>query len=160
MSEMDEGAMTYCYGFRMRMGRDVTFGDMRRTCRSLNAMFGPGHEFVPEAITEGGIEWISWPGKTAGMYKTLRLHCAEHDYPTLYEPGGVDVADEHVAYLLAKEKSARRMRTVLKALEGEPVWTLKELRVFAVALEREAGLRAIGCTFPRAADMCTESRGR
>ena len=48
---------TYCPGFEMRMTRDVTFGDIRRMCASLNATYAEGHEFEPEAISEGGIQW-------------------------------------------------------------------------------------------------------
>jgi hypothetical protein len=35
----------------------VTFGDIRRMCASLNATYAEGHEFEPEAISEGGIQW-------------------------------------------------------------------------------------------------------
>jgi hypothetical protein len=125
----------------------------------LNAKFGQGHEFIPEAITEGGIEWARWPGKKAGMYKTFRLHCHEHKYPTLKERGGETTAEEHVAYPLTGKK---RMGTMVKAFGGAPVWTLKELRAFGEALE-EAGLpeappvRAMRGTFPRAAALTTEA---
>ena len=148
-----EVATTYCDGFRLRMGRDVKFGDLRRVCARLNAKFGPGHEFIPEAISEGGIEWASWPWKKAGMYKTMRLQCDVHEYPSLKERGGETTAEEHVAYPLTGKK---RMGTMLKAFGGAPVWTRKELRAFGEALEEEAGLRAMRGTFPRAADLTSE----
>ncbi len=155
--EMEEGqTTTYCVGFGLRMARDVTFGDLRRVCARLNAKFGQGHEFIPEAITEGGIEWARWPGKTAGMYKTFRLHCHEHKYPTLQERGGETTAEEHVAYPMPRTRK-KRMGTMVKAFGGAPVWTLKELRALADALEQEAGLRAMRSTFPRAAALTTEA---
>ena len=98
---------TYCPGFEMRMTRDVTFGDIRRMCASLNATYAEGHEFEPEAISEGGIQWMMWPGKMPRMYKTMRLHTQNHKYPMLHERGGTDIEDGHVAY-----PKSKRMTTV------------------------------------------------
>lgn len=45
---------------------------------NLRMVFGPEYEFGPEAICEGGIEMKNWPGKTPGMYKSVRF--GWHDY--------------------------------------------------------------------------------
>jgi hypothetical protein len=138
---------TYCFGYHLKLNQDVTFGCIRRVCASLNVAFGPGHEFVPEAITEGGIKWVNWPGKTEGMYKTMRFQTEVNAYPAMHDPDGTNVADEYVAY--PKVSKVTKLATVLKAFGDAPMWTMKELRVFAASLESEAGLKAMPSTYPR-----------
>ena len=49
--------------------------DLERLCDALGNAFGPGWCFKldRQLPVEGGVEWVDWPGKQDGMYKTLRL---------------------------------------------------------------------------------------
>ena len=51
----------------------VTTHTVMNIINHLKAEFGPEYDFEPERITEGGIEVTRWPGKTPGMYRSMRF---------------------------------------------------------------------------------------
>ena len=135
---------TYCCGSRLKMTRDVTSGDLCKACEHLNRVYGEGYRFEPECISEGGILLSSWPGKTAGMYKSLRLNCPDHRYRT-------DRTAEEVIYPHGRDRGGRYIQTILKAFHEAPAWTLEELRTVCSALHMHAALQPR--SYPRAKDM-------
>jgi len=98
-----------------------TLGQVRRMCEML-ARAMPGYEFIPEPISDGGIQIIRWPGKMEGGYKTFRFVTSQ-GFPFLTD----DVADG------ARFKMNRNSNVVaiqLKAFHGAPGFSDKELGAF------------------------------
>jgi hypothetical protein len=79
---LDMAKYTYDWGFSFESSKAITTKDIVSIIDELELSFGHGYEFVPEAITEGGIRFNHWPGKKDGEYKTIRIHAREHgDWP-------------------------------------------------------------------------------
>lgn len=68
---------TYASGPEISSATPVTTKTMVRLIDALKHHFGPGYEFAPEPISEGGIQMTHWPDQTdepKGTFKTFRFH--------------------------------------------------------------------------------------
>ncbi len=65
---------TYDHGFEFDVQTPITKDGIVKICRSLEARFGPGNVFEPEAITDGFIAWKNWPERNEEVdaYKCIR----------------------------------------------------------------------------------------
>ena len=108
-----------------------TFEDVERTIAALNAEM-PGHTFMTEPITEGGIQLIEWPGKKPKGYKSLRLGIG--NWPWLPRPPD---AEAHNLKLESCTVHPDEFCTVLKAFDGAPGWTPQELSAIKQCMEKE-----------------------
>ena len=152
-----EKRRTYCSGprFVKPSGAPPTFQTIRRIIDRLHAKFGPGYRFAPEAILEGGIQWMTWPRKPAGItqFKTMRI-CFDN-WPTLREESREPCDPDHSTRPLVFRgySDTSRVVTFLKAFDGAPLWTLEEVEKFTCAIEEEFGTRRIKRDMPRAKDL-------
>lgn len=150
----EQGIGTYCHGFKVEVWKDFTAADFYNLCQLLQKSF-PGFIFEPEPITEGGIEFVSWPGKTEKMYKTMRWHIYERvgrsvDWPRINRGKTIEEWKNNTSLVLAKEGYI--INTVLKTWDGAPRWTLEELKLFAKNLEK-MGLYVPNSTYPKASNL-------
>jgi hypothetical protein len=105
---------------------------------NLEAEFGPGYSFVPEPISEGGIEMTSWPGIPAehrGMLKTVRFGGNNS-----HGPGWPWISDTTLQSWRNDQAATNVWQRakgtfVLKAFHGAPVWTPEEVRKLVSAFE-------------------------
>ena len=97
------------------------FEDVVKTCAKLEELM-PGCKFAPEAIREGGIEMIDWPGKTKG-YKSIRLGIENWPWLTDGTPNvsGVKLEQRY------KNLPEGQFATYLKAFDGAPGWKKDEI---------------------------------
>lgn len=115
--------------------------DIALLCKDLEQAFGDGYKFEPERICEGGILMKSWPGKTEGMYKTMRIAFKnEGRWPWIKSNDPIEefLSGEKMLYPSKKEVS-----TFLKAFHNAPPWTREELEIFARCLLQN-GLKVKG----------------
>jgi len=127
---------TYTPGPTFKLNGPVTAVQVANVIDDLNYLM-PGCNFAPEAICEGG---ISWPVQRQGPYKTFRFDSCMGDWPWLSHPdlnGSLRECDDQVVFDDFRSKS---FDTFLKAFHGAPCWTLKELRVFVVAIEKNTSM--------------------
>jgi hypothetical protein len=100
-------------------------------CDELSSRFGGGCKFLPEPITEGGIEMVDWRDKKPKEYKTIRLHgigkwpwvvheTVENDWKN-----SDDVISDYPV----------EIHTWLKAFDGAPCWTNHELNIIREVFE-------------------------
>ena len=138
---------TYCYGpLLLPIGnkKTLTTHDIVNLCNFLNSDigFGPGFLFEPEPITEGGIKWKNWPGKTSDQYKTLRFHIFNRKGQWPFIPSSIlHQWSEEEDKVIFHDLDLAKNGTFLKALDGAPQWTLDELKIF------ERGFNLIGLSF-------------
>lgn len=123
----------------------ITRMDFVELCRNLTKEFGEGHKFIPEAITEGGIRWETWPGDdmNSRTYKSMRIRVNNY-----YGSNGVVCKWPNITTstvmsdwesddtILIRPSKTKRLDTFLKAYRGAPVWTLEELRKFKKCLKQ------------------------
>ena len=118
---------TYTYGPDIELHEPLTKDGMVKLCRSLETRFGDGNVFKPDAIGNGFIHWVSWPGKTEDpAYKCIR-QCprdTDNEWPWVNQDAMTSwVGNQEVAL------EPGRYDTVLKAFFDAPAWTADELRV-------------------------------
>lgn len=122
----------------------VTTKDIVDVCRHIEKTLGVGYMCLPEAITEGGIMIVTWPGLSQrnireGTLKTLRfrflLHSDAGKWPCL---NPLSVRDE---WSSSPPKviweSIADGDTIIKALGDAPAWTVSELQAFKTAFEEQ-----------------------
>jgi len=114
----------------------ITMDMIFMVINKLHLLFGEGYEFVLESIYEGGIEWVKWPGKQPGQYKTFRF--TESNYwpaiPNIIDTEWFAEVSKQVVWTRGKFPQ-NKMRTCLKAFDGAPAWTKREIESFRDALE-------------------------
>ncbi len=135
------GMNTYTLGFDFKPTMPVTKADIVKLCKRLQEVFGPGWEFRPEAVTEGGIQVTHWPGKVGSMYKTIRFRYKCPDISTWSWPCvPTDCmekwkdAKDVVWYPLSPRPRMQWCYTWLKAFHHAPPWTRPELHLVANVL--------------------------
>jgi hypothetical protein len=110
--------------------RSATFQQIKGACTSAQEMLGDGYVLQPEAITEGGICFVEWPGKRRGEFKTVRfITLGGSRWPNILN-GEVSGTDEYVAGVAEDTFGPDRdnkIATLLKAFHGAPVFTTTEL---------------------------------
>lgn len=144
-------AETYTSGYYLILSRDITNKDIASICRDLNTAFNVDgiteYAFAPEPISEGGIEMVSWPGKTGDEYKTMRIHFSScGNWPFIERNNAVEFMDNLETQVIGLKTTNMRNKgrlapgnpisTCLKAFDGAPVWTVEELDIFAKVFEQ------------------------
>ena len=126
---------TYNEGFYFKFQQNISKADYVYICKlisiKLNELYNTLEEYkvAPEAITEGGIKFISFSNKTNKMYKTLRIHIDNQKfyYPFIDEKTVINSwLNDNDILITANMKG----HTFLKAFDGAPSWTLEELNIF------------------------------
>jgi len=122
---------TYCDGPTFSSDKSLTTKDMCQLCRSLNKKFGDDYKFVPESVPEGGIQMAWWYGKKGNEYKTMRF--LAHDCGTWPSISNNILAKwkENEEEIIFESKPPEKLviRTILKAFNDAPSWTLDELHI-------------------------------
>jgi hypothetical protein len=112
---------------------------VQKVCEELGVVFGEGHRFTPEGITEGGILWEEWPGKQPNDYKSFRLYIKGWPWVSggKFPQDALDNRLEPVEHdSQASPWCPRVFVTYLKAFHGAPTWKAHEIGKFAEAFER------------------------
>lgn len=154
--------VTYTSGYNLKVTRSITTHDLMHLCDRLQAVFsakfGGEYVFQPEPISDGGVEWIQWPGKAGEQYKTMRIRFQQYCWvpQDVEELRAQDPVIIHQLYHKIRLTNATReqylqqpdsftiersqkLSTFLKAFEGAPQWTTAELALFGECL-MEIGL--------------------
>jgi hypothetical protein len=125
--------------------RSATFQELNGACAAAQALLGDGYVLQLEAISEGGIRFVDWPGKQAYGYKSVRfLSLAARtsngkttkSWPWLRD-GEVAGTAEYVASVAASTfgpDDINKFYTVLKAFYGAPVFTTTEIQAVMSSL--------------------------
>lgn len=147
---------TYAEGPEYIITRTLTNKDLLAVCKLLDEAFSREYagtcSFEPEAITEGGIEWVDWPGKQPEHYKTMRLRFRHYPFvDRLYDDQEIklhwmDGDNEHAyqkaypgykrTYTKTQRKASARLRSMLKAFDDAPAWKTRELDIFAQCFQQ------------------------
>jgi len=136
---MDSPHSTYTHGPTFLPTRNITGQMLIDACAELGKLFNAKYatnkyEFSPEEITDGGIQWISWPGKTDQMYKTIRIYFS--DYPMVHEfisdPTIVIDRRSDLPYALydGDTKRSAWLGTFFNAFRGAPAWNSDDFEIF------------------------------
>jgi len=160
---------TYTNGFYARAQANVTRHSIVRLIEEMHREFGPGYTFVPEPISEGGVQMVHWPNisataKSEGHYKTFRFQWngdGEEKWPWIEDPATVvtrwsaapDVpiwasVEPRRGICVDRKPQLRRFGIFLKAFHGAPCWTLSEVKSLANAFQR-AGFRVVVSSLPK-----------
>lgn len=136
---------TYTHGPLFRPTRPITGQILLDTCHALEKAFNTKHntdvyKFEPERISEGGIEWINWPGKTTEMYKTMRIYFSDYPWVDKIEQDPLIVIDQRGSRpygpATCHRKESPWMGTYLKAFHSAPKWTADELDIFIIEFSK------------------------
>jgi hypothetical protein len=160
-------AETCAAGYKIATTTDFTKGNFVELCELLTEKFNEKYEskeysFEPEAITEGGIIFKSFPESdkcifTCGnekreKYKTMRIYFnnTELGYPWINK-------DVMTKWKIAPEKNdvivkkGEFIGTSLKSQWGAPIWTIEELQIFEECFKKVGIIR---CTsYPKEEDL-------
>jgi hypothetical protein len=135
MATTPNGAYTYTSIGDWCCARAFTTHDAASICLEFAQRLGPGHVIIPEAIREGGLLWLEWPGKQAGQYKTARFAVGgpmgNWQWPRIQHPDRADRVQDWLAappVAISPEYGVESGAFFLKAFYGAPVWTLAELQ--------------------------------
>ncbi len=74
---------TYTNGFKFGYKGTITTKDIVNIINCLHDLFPDEYKFSPEPITEGGILFEEFLGKTQRMYKTFRFHITNGYWPII-----------------------------------------------------------------------------
>jgi len=103
-------------------------------CDELASRFGGGCKFLPETVTEGGIEMVDWYNKKPNEYKTIRLH-GIGKWPWITQE---EMQDNFELWRNSDDAISDRpveIHTFLKAFYGAPCWTKYELNIVQEVFE-------------------------
>jgi hypothetical protein len=64
---------TAAYGFHIKKKGDITTHDIVAIIEEMRIQFGDGYDFAPEANSQGGIIFLSWPETEQRGYKAVRF---------------------------------------------------------------------------------------
>lgn len=168
---------TCCFGPGFSSEVPITTGTIVRLVEALQRHFGPGYEFRPEPITEGGIQMTAWPGKhDPSAYKTVRFHvesnCKGHgSWPWIDEGTwrewcenvhlGLETPIWYLSSAANMQRGKKKKRaskliidTFLKAFHGAPCWTPESIGLLINAMEA-VGLTRRRSRLPKKKDLKT-----
>lgn len=116
---MPTDIQTYCSGPVLRITRDVTKAEFISICDAMRS--------TPEAITEGGFKFLNCPG-----YKSMRFWQPGISWPFINPETVVNEWRTNNDVILFKGVD---MTTRLKAFNGAPAFTKKELNEYKSIFE-------------------------
>jgi hypothetical protein len=142
-----EATYTYTPGYRFKFEGDITTKTMVELIDSLEAQFGEGFRFVPEAITEGGLELVAWPGAHIdGAYKAMRFRVSSGagEWPWITNATLSQWRTQGASVIWEPLGGKRTVEGTLfyKAFTGAPCWTRAELEKVKAAF----ALAGVKCT--------------
>ena len=143
---------TYKQSFYFKLNKDWTKSDLVKICLKLEEKFGEGYEFEPEAISEGGILWKNYPGKTRKMYKTLRFRSGGVRFPFVNS----SVMEEWKGNSEIVFKSGSRIGTFLKSFHNSPEWTDKDINTFKHVFSQDSKSKTKLCPECKVTQNLTE----
>lgn len=148
-----------CPNLSFSLNRPYTTREFAQLCDAIRIKTDYTFVVRPDPITEGGIKFIDWPGKTESMYKTIRFHLAkgvarwpwinETTYDKWKDPAipaeniFIPDEDEHTCKYLNMQPPSRKKTNVpeirfsfcLKAFHGAPCFTPSEIMIVARCLK-------------------------
>lgn len=138
---------TSTWGFDVIATTEVTKAMIVNVCHDLSERFNEifktdEYQFRPEPITEGGIKFVAWPGKTERQYKTLRFHFNLDKWPIVR--GDVMETWSNNSDVIFRPRPKFAAELYIKAFYGAPKWTLQELKIFADVLSSSCGMKRKG----------------
>jgi hypothetical protein len=144
-------------GPRFTLLQSVTTHDMLTIVNMLSAAFGPQYTLKLESITEGGIIFTNWPGKSSTVrnsytysptgYKSFRINVLNNGYWGLVNEEKWKNDPSKIIWnvplrLTNPVRGIRRLKRLevkgyffLKAYDGAPDWTQAEVDVFVRVFE-------------------------
>lgn len=149
--------MTYTHGllFISKTKRQITKHDIYLLCLKLQEKLGAGYKIMPEAITEGGIEFVDYPNKKKDEYKSMRMRSSCNGVGRrgwTQIPMDFKLEDwknnNDSLYTLFEGEKKLQISTFLKAFHGAPVWTKEELLHIADIFQ-EFGFTYIKSSMPK-----------
>ena len=149
------GPYTYCPGQGFSRCADVRCGTIVDLCDALGEVFGPGYEFLPEPITEGGIVMSQWPGRggaddvrtTTPPFKTFRFQMQTvgnlYKWPWITSPRDTlerwrklkGTPSDQVIWSRVSRSGKVEGRLFYKSFYGAPCWTPCEVMHISDALK-------------------------
>jgi hypothetical protein len=154
---------TYCNGIELKAAlkrekfRTITGRQLVAICEDLEAAF-PGVTVRPEPITEGGLLYVNWPGKTEEMYKSIRLGstCYPRINPENDQTFNELRSERGDEVVLRWDWNGFGKSLFLKAFKGAPCFTRDELTVIRDVFERN-GVQCLK-KLPSASTLCEYMR--
>lgn len=116
---MSTDIQTYCSGPTLKVTRDVTKAEFVSICNLMGS--------IPEPITEGGFKFINCPG-----YKSIRFWQPGVQWPLINPETVINDWSTSDEVILSK---GFKMTTRLKAFNGAPAFTKKELAEYESIFE-------------------------
>jgi len=147
-ASVQEETYTYWPGPRFTCVEVITTKTIVRIIDRLYSAFGPGYEFEPEPITEGGIQMTNWPGRVDHAFKTFRFAMWQPygKWPWIQHQHGSALnqwrhADAVTIWTPEPRKTGATPTVAgalfLKAFFGAPCWSHDELRMVMHAMHQE-----------------------
>lgn len=137
---------THSSAFRFKLADVVTTHDIVALCEKVETKLGRGYKCRPEAIFEGGLQFVEWPEaavpppqeayKHFDNLKTIRFRLDgignNGAWPRIQEPdrSRQEWAEKRAQTIWAYGEGL----TVIKAFGRAPAWTPKELKAVREAL--------------------------
>ncbi len=132
---------TYSSGFDVKAQQPITTKTIVGIVDDLKRLFGNQYDFEPEPITEGGILWTQYPGKTDTSYKTMRFHFDSENGKWPWIHTFLQWRNNNAQTIWSNPPNQRGRTpkieggTFLKAFFGAPCWTIEEIDKFRSAFE-------------------------
>lgn len=129
---------TYASGPMISSATPVTTKTMVRLIDALKHHFGPGYEFAPEPISEGGIQMIHWPEQTdepRGTFKTFRFHMdSSQRWPWIGPETLSEWRDGRDEIIWDVRATPLKGSLFFKAFYGAPCWTQESIALIVKSL--------------------------
>jgi len=113
------------------------------------------YNFIPEDITEGGIEMKNFPNKKPKHYKTMRIFPKSENrcsgrWPRISQNLNIDDWKDNYEVIFKNRESNKKflIPTFLKSFHGAPIWNKEELENICQAFNI-VGFSYIKKTFPK-----------
>ena len=153
---------TATHGFDYGFESVMTSKDIANIIDELETSFPDGYKFVPEPISEGGIRFEDWPGKTQEMYKSFRFknyNSCKGQWPWIDENPRDTLnkwreKEPQIIWEHPPKRIVLNCSSYLKAFHGAPVWTIEETEKFKTAF-RNVGIK---CQKPVVRNLKTAKR--
>lgn len=148
---------TYRMGFRFRSSKTITTHHIVNVIKNIEEVFGSEYSFRPEAISEGGIEFVTWPKQSSGQYKSIRtiVHDSRGQWPHIED---VDCVRRQWINELPRVIWPGQVigEVFYKALYGAPCFTREEVKKLVHSFEA-VGMVCSGMRSP--SDRSLQNKG-
>lgn len=125
----------YMNGFSLNFptgaARRASFRQIQQACAEANERLGSDYVLELEAIKEGGVKFVAWPGKKPGQYKSIRIYFGYGKWPWITNG---EAAEEDRDRELGPD-TRNRLGVFLKAFYGASAFSRVEVVAVAEALQ-------------------------